>query len=141
MMISLGELVERIVNGEEVRISLLYFDFIKSPIFIMLLLTILTDVVLGNLIAFKQRNFTSIKAVNGSFKHLGVITFTMVIVPMLSILVGNNSIKILLVLYFIFQYFISIVENLGELGVEVPKFLVRYLKLLQDEGDNYNDEY
>lgn len=129
------EIIEKLKLNNEINVLLVYSDFIQNPMFIFFLLTILTDVIIGNLYAFKKGVFSSVKAVNGTFKHLGILTFTIIILPLLSALVGSDWIVYILIIYFSLQYLVSIIENLNNLGIEFPEFFKKYLAQFKDEGD------
>lgn len=72
----------------------------------------------------------------GTIKHLGMMTFVMMFLPALSIYMGTKSLKVAIITYIVYQYSISIMENLHLLGFDLPDWIVESLRRLHDDELN-----
>ena len=111
-----------------------------DPLFILYGSSVLVDIVLGNIKAWTLNDVDSNVGVRGTLKHLGVFTFVVVLLPPLSYYLGNNAVGVGVLTYLVYQYLISIVENLGVLGVDVPYIFKEKLRRLDVNGSNKNKE-
>lgn len=102
-------------------------DYLKVLIFIILL-DILTGIVKS---AINGRLNSSIGLV-GLLKHI-LIMVTNIFIVMFSPLFELETVATSLVLFFLVQYGISILENWISMGLPVPKFLYDMLKEKEDE--------
>lgn len=95
------------------------------------------DYITGVMVGFKEKKVNSYRAFRGLAKKVGMITFV-IIANQLDIIVGNKDgfLRDAMLMFLIATEGISIVENLGRLGLNVPTFLVKALEQLSDkEGD------
>ena len=113
-----------------------YHVMLDSPLFWLYLASLIVDLVTGNIRAWVQGEVDSAVGVMGSLKHFGLFAFVIIFLPTLSIYIGDSTISQGLILYFIYQYIISIIENLGLLGFDVPDKLAQKFKRLKDDGDH-----
>ena len=107
----------------------------REPLFILYLASAIVDVVLGNIRAWSMNDVDSHVGVRGTMKHLGVFTFVVLLLPPLAYYLGNNAVSLGILTYLVYQYLISIVENLGQLGFDVPTVFKEKLRRL-DEDNN-----
>lgn len=122
----------------------LYFEhFVKlidNPIFFAFFLIVITDILTGFLKSLIAKNTTSSKGISGLIKHSTLLLIASVLYPYLDIYGAGGMADTLLVFYILF-YAISIVENLGEMGIPVPVWLKKYIYKLSDEyREGKNDE-
>ena len=118
--------------GELVR----HFEVLfRDPLFVLYGSSVLVDIVLGNIKAWTLNDVDSHVGVRGSLKHLGVFTFVVLLLPPLTYYLGNSGVGIGVLTYLTYQYLISIVENLGVLGFDVPNIFKEKLRRL-DVDDN-----
>lgn len=112
----------------------------NPTLFYVLITLLLLDMLTGLMKASQTNSITSDRFVRGVFKMIGytiavgLIHLLTTVVPMLEI--GENIVIMLLSL----TEAISIVENLGAIGVPIPKILLRKLEsakhiLEEDKGD------
>ena len=107
----------------------------KDPLFILYTASVIVDIVLGNVKAWTTNDVASDIGVKGTLKHLGVFSFVVLLLPPLSYYLGNNVVSLGVLSYLVYQYLISIVENLGQLGFDVPTVFKQKLRQLNDENE------
>lgn len=122
----------------------LYFEhltkLIDNPVFFAFFLIVIIDIVTGFLKSLIAKNTTSSKGISGLIKHSTLLLIASVLYPYLDIYGAGGMADTLLVFYILF-YAISIVENLGEMGIPVPVWLKKYIYKLSDEyREGKNDE-
>lgn len=71
----------------------------------------------------------------GAVKHLVIVVLILSIYPLIDAL-GFGSFGTIIVLFYIFQYALSILENLGIMGIPVPTFIKDKLQKLSRESDS-----
>lgn len=114
----------------------LYFEhftkLIDNPVFFAFFLIVIIDIVTGFLKSLIAKNTTSSKGISGLIKHSTLLLIASALYPYLDIYGAGGMADTLLVFYILF-YAISIVENLGEMGIPVPTWLKQYIYKLSDE--------
>lgn len=114
----------------------LYFEhfekLIDNPVFFAFFLIILADIVTGFLKSLVNKKTTSSKGISGLIKHSTLLLVVCMLYPFCDIYGASGMADTLLVFYILF-YAISIVENLGEMGIPVPVWLKKYIYKLSDE--------
>lgn len=118
---------EMVVVVEMGIVEVVNNDYLKVLIFIILL-DILTGIVKS---AVNGRLNSSIGLV-GLLKHILIIV-TNIFIIMFSPLFELETVATSLVLFFLVQYGISILENWISMGLPVPKFLYNLLKEKEEE--------
>lgn len=122
----------------------LYFEhfekLIDNPVFFAFFLIILIDILTGFLKSLVNKKTTSSKGIGGLIKHSTLLLVVCMLYPFCDIYGASGMADTLLVFYILF-YAISIVENLGEMGIPVPTWLKKYIYKLSDEyREGKNDE-
>lgn len=113
---------------------------IDNPVFFAFFLIVITDILTGFLKSLIAKNTTSSKGISGLIKHSTLLLIASVLYPYLDIYGAGGMADTLLIFYILF-YAISIVENLGEMGIPVPVWLKKYIYKLSDEyREGKNDE-
>lgn len=113
---------------------------IDNPVFFAFFLIVIIDILTGFLKSLIAKNTTSSKGISGLIKHSTLLLIASVLYPYLDIYGAGGMADTLLVFYILF-YAISIVENLGEMGIPVPVWLKKYIYKLSDEyREGKNDE-
>lgn len=114
---------------------------IQSKFFIIFLGCIVVDIVTGTLSAFINNNVYSKINKNGITRHIAIVLFS-VFTSWVFIILGHREYGQILALFYIASYGISIIENLGKMGVPIPSWLKDRLVLLQSDTDKgvYTDE-
>lgn len=122
----------------------LYFEhfekLIDNPVFFAFFLIVLIDILTGFLKSLVNKKTTSSKGIGGLIKHSTLLLVVCMLYPFCDIYGASGMADTLLVFYILF-YAISIVENLGEMGIPVPVWLKKYIYKLSDEyKEGKNDE-
>lgn len=121
----------------------LYFEhftkLIDNPVFFAFFLIVITDVLTGFLKSLIAKKTSSSKGISGLIKHSTLLLIAGMLYPYLDIYGAGGMADTLLVFYILF-YAISIVENLGEMGIPVPVWLKKYIYKLSDEYRKENND-
>lgn len=122
----------------------LYFEhfekLIDNPVFFAFFLIILIDILTGFLKSLVNKKTESGKGIGGLIKHSTLLLIVCMLYPFCDIYRASGMADTLLIFYILF-YAISIVENLGEMGIPVPVWLKKYIYKLSDEyKEGKNDE-
>lgn len=105
---------------------------IDNPIFFAFFLIVLADIITGFLKSLIVKTTTSSKGISGLIKHSTLLLVVCMLYPFCDIYGASGMADTLLIFYVLF-YAISIVENLGEMGIPVPMWLKKYIYKLSDE--------
>lgn len=100
-----------------------------------LLIAIALDYVSGILKAFINKNLSSEIGLKGILKKVGILVIVMLGVLVDRVAGETGAIRTLVIYYFVANEGLSIVENLGEAGLPIPKKLKEALKALKKETD------
>jgi toxin secretion/phage lysis holin len=94
------------------------------------------DYITGLMAGAKDKKVSSKRAFKGLGKKVGMITFV-IIANQLDIITGNKDgfLRDAMLMFLIATEGISIVENLGSLGLKVPPFIMKALEQLSDKGE------
>jgi toxin secretion/phage lysis holin len=99
----------------------------------VLIIMIVLDYLTGILKAIVNRNLNSYIGWKGLCKKTGIFICIMVAVQMEHLLGQIDTIHPLVAFAFVVNEAISILENLIEMNVPVPQFLIQYLKKMKDK--------
>ena len=114
----------------------LYFEhfgkLIDNPVFFAFFLGVLIDILTGFLKSLVNKKTTSSKGIGGLIKHTTLLLVVCMLYPLCDIYGASGMADTLLIFYILF-YAISIVENLGEMGIPIPEWLRKYIYKLSDE--------
>lgn len=109
-------------------------DMVNNPLIHIFSGAILFDVITGFLASFVTKKTNSTTGLKGLFKHLIVLIMVTAAYPYLSVLHFEGIAETVLIFY-ITIYAVSIVENLGKMGIPLPDIITsRLLKLKDDKG-------
>jgi toxin secretion/phage lysis holin len=95
------------------------------------------DYITGIIAGGKNGQISSYRAFKGLGKKVGMITFV-IVANQLDIITGNKNgfLRDAMLMFLIATEGISIVENLGNLGLRVPPFIMKALEQLSDKGED-----
>ena len=101
------------------------------------ILSVLFDILTGNLknMVGKNRNLDSSVGIKGLIKHVIVLLLVLTIYPYLTAL-NFSAYANSIVIFYVFNYTVSVVENLNEMGIKLPKGIKKYLKKANVRKDN-----
>lgn len=97
---------------------------------------VMADIMTGFVKSLSHKSTNSTKGLNGLFKHAALMLIILTLYPVLDLLEWSVMANTFLTFYILF-YAVSIVENLGQMGLPVPEWVKRYLYKLSDE---YNEK-
>ena len=113
----------------------------------VLVALMVTDYITGVLVAavWQRSNKSASGALDSKAGFKGILKKCMILLlvwigVLLDNATGVNYIRTAVVLFFIGNEGISLLENLGLMGVPFPAFLQRALEALRDKGDNGSEE-
>ena len=113
-----------------------YFQFaFKQPVFWLYVASVVADIILGNARAWITDDVNSDVGIKGTVKHFAVFSFVVVLLPPLAYYLGTSAVSVAITTYLVYQYMISVVENLGMLGFKVPKVFMQSMRVLGDENE------
>lgn len=94
------------------------------------------DYITGLMVGFKEKQINSYRAFRGIAKKVGMFTFV-IIANQLDIVTGNEGgfLRDTMLWFLIGTEGISIVENIGKLGVKPPEFIIKALEQLSEKGE------
>lgn len=129
-----------------VSVVLAYFNALMIPI-IVLVFVMVTDYITGMASAKKTGELSSRLGIMGIAKKVGYLALVavgMVVDYLISSALLNVGIEIqinycfamIIVIWLIVNELISILENLGELGVPIPEFLRKSIHKIKDGVEN-----
>ena len=121
---------------------ILKLDLVLHDTYIFMLLSfIVFDIITGTLKAFNKGTVYSKINKHGITNHITILLFCIFFSWVFYVFDVREFSKVL-ILFYIMSYGLSIFENLGEMGLPLPKWLTDKFKLLQEEtnkGGNTNE--
>lgn len=113
---------------------------IDNPVFFAFFLIVITDILTGFLKSLVTKKTESGKGIGGLIKHSTLLLVVCMLYPFCDIYGASGMADTLLIFYILF-YGISIIENLGQMGIPIPEWLKKYIYKLSDEyREGKNDE-
>lgn len=104
-----------------------------------LLIAMVADFVTGVIRSAILGKLSSQYGYKGILKKVGILILVCVAVLIDNLTLGNGILRTLVIYYFIANECLSIIENLGESGVPIPKKLKNAILAFQKENDQ-NEE-
>lgn len=99
-----------------------------------LLIAIVIDYISGLIKAYECKVLSSKIGFRGILKKVGVLLVVMLAVLIDRVTGETGAIRTLVIYYFVANEGLSIVENLAEAGVPIPKALKKALKVMKKEN-------
>lgn len=100
-----------------------------------LLIAIVLDYISGLIKAFNTKQLSSKIGFKGILKKVGILLIVMVSVVVDRITGETGAIRTLVIYYFVANEGLSIVENLGQAGLPIPKAIKNALKALKEQSN------
>lgn len=97
------------------------------------------DLTLGLMVSFLVKNTESKKMFKGLIKKTAMILMVIAAVQLDLATESGNFMRNAMILFLIGMEGISMIENLGKLGIKVPKFLSNAFTQLQIDNDDKKD--
>lgn len=102
--------------------------------FLCLIVAISLDYISGIIKAYSTKSLSSSIGFRGILKKIGVLVLVMLAVVIDRITVDNGGIRTLVIYYFVANEGLSILENLAQSGIPIPKKLRDALKVIKKES-------
>lgn len=102
--------------------------------FLCLIVAIILDYISGIIKAYSTKTLSSSIGFRGILKKIGVLVLVMLAVVVDRITVDNGSIRTLVIYYFVANEGLSVLENLAQAGIPIPKKLKEALKIIKKEN-------
>lgn len=116
--------------------AILYFLFGEFDIALQCLLVFIAlDYLSGLIKAYSCKVLSSKIGFRGILKKVGILIIVAVGVLVDRITGGSGAVRSLVIYYFVANEGLSIIENLGQAGLPIPKSIKNALKILKDQGD------
>ena len=100
-----------------------------------LLIAIIIDYISGLIKAFNTKQLSSKIGFKGILKKVGVLLIVMLAVLIDRVTGETGAIRTLVIYYFVANEGLSIIENLGQAGLPIPKAIKNALKALKEQGN------
>ena len=110
-------------------------NLIDSSYFFIFLTAIIVDIITGILKGLYNKKLNSRIGLKGLIKHCCIIliVFTIsIILPLMGYRTGARAI----IVFYIIQYCLSIIENVGCLGVPIPPYVTKAIQQLSSKNEN-----
>lgn len=100
-----------------------------------LLIAIIIDYISGLIKAFNTKQLSSKIGFKGILKKVGVLLIVMLSVLIDRVTGETGAIRTLVIYYFVANEGLSIIENLGQAGLPIPKAIKNALKALKEQSN------
>lgn len=109
----------------------------NDTVFLLYVTSLIVDIITGNILALKTRHWNSKTGINGTLRHLALLSVTSLLLPIISYTMGVGYVANGIMFYIISQYTISILENLSGMGLDLHEGFAKYFEYLNpDKQDN-----
>ena len=99
-----------------------------------LLVAIVLDYISGLIKAYNTKTLSSNIGFRGILKKVGILIIVMLAVIVDRVTINNGGIRTLVIYYFVANEGLSIIENLAQAGLPIPKALKDALKVIKKEN-------
>lgn len=100
-----------------------------------LLIAIVLDYISGLIKAYNNKVLSSKIGFRGILKKVGILVIVALGVLVDRITGNSGAVRSLVIYYFVANEGLSIIENLGQAGLPIPKSIKNALKILKNQGD------
>lgn len=103
-----------------------------------LLIAIVLDYISGLIKAFTTKTLSSRIGLRGLIKKIGVLVLVMLAVLVDRVTGESGAIRTVVIYYFVANEGLSIIENLAQAGLPIPKVIKNALKVLKNQTEVKN---
>lgn len=103
---------------------------------ICLVIAIVLDYISGLIKAYTNKQLSSKIGFKGILKKIGILLIVMLSVLVDRVTGNTGAIRTLVIYYFVANEGLSILENLGQAGIPIPKGIKKALKILKDQNND-----
>ena len=109
-------------------------ELFHNSVFWLLVTLIVIDFITGTIKAFVIKDVSSSTGINGLMRHT-IVLLVVIVMSIIIILTGYNEFMYVILLFYVFEYAISITENLDTMGVPFPEKLSKTLRQWKDDNN------
>lgn len=99
-----------------------------------LIVAIILDYISGLIKAYNTKTLSSNIGFRGILKKVGILVVVMLAVLVDRVTIDNGGIRTLVIYYFVANEGLSILENLAQAGLPIPKSLKNALKVIKKDN-------
>lgn len=117
------------------QITITAINLLDSYYIFSFLTAIIIDIITGILKGVYNNKLSSKIGLKGLIKHCCIIliVFTIsIILPLMGYTTGARAI----IIFYIIQYCLSIIENIGGMGVPIPPYVTKAIQQLSSKNEN-----
>ena len=103
---------------------------------ICLIIAIVLDYISGLIKAYTNKQLSSKIGFKGILKKVGILLIVMLSVLVDRVTGNTGAIRTLVIYYFVANEGLSILENLGQAGIPIPKGIKKALKIVKEQNDD-----
>lgn len=122
--------MEKVMNHILIKIETVF----DNDYLYVLLIFLIFDIITGTLKSFSNNTVYSKINRKGITTHIAIFLFTTFFSWVFSIFNAKEYSDII-IMFYIASYGLSIIENIGQMGLPLPKWLTGKFKMLQEETD------
>lgn len=114
-----------------------FVSMIDSPAIVWFCYAWIFDLATGTLKGLSHNvnvKLDSSIGLKGLFRHVAILMIVVSVYPFLDV-INFNGVGIMLVVFYASQYSISIIENLGQMGIKFPHWVTTKLEKLKSDSD------
>ena len=130
------DVIKYLADGPGVPYHMQYMEhlhmLVDNKIVWLFVWIVVADIITGFLKSLVTKKTSSRKGTDGLIRHGALLLIIITLYPMLDIN-GFRSAGDMLIIFYVLFYAVSIIENLGQMGVPVPNFVKQYIYKLSDE--------
>ena len=135
------DIVKYLADGPGVPYHMQYMEhlhmLVDNKIVWLFVWIVVADIITGFLKSLVTKKTSSRKGTDGLIRHGALLLIIITLYPMLDIN-GFRSVGDTLIIFYVLFYAVSIIENLGQMGVPVPDFVKQYIYKLSDEYNHHD---
>lgn len=120
--------MEKVMNNILIEIN----SVMENEYLYVLLVFLIFDIITGTLKAFSTNTLYSKINKKGITNHIAIFLFAVFFSWAFYVFKANEYSNII-IMFYIASYGLSIIENMGQMGLPLPKWLSSKFKVLQDE--------
>ena len=111
------------------------FNLLDNNYIFVFLTVIIVDIITGILKGVYNKKLNSNIGLKGLIKHCCIILIVFTISVMLPLMGYTPGARVIIVFYII-QYCLSIIENVGCMGVPIPPYVTKAIQQLSSKNEN-----
>lgn len=137
-------MIEECLNEAHLPYHMMYFEhferMVDNKVIWLFVWVIIIDIGTGFAKSLVTHKTTSSKGTTGLIKHGVLLLIILTLYPMLDIN-GFQSAANTFTIFYILFYAVSIIENLGQMGIPIPQEIKKYIYKLSDDYEKEREKH